>query len=545
MKRKKRNYVADAAAYSERKLTVTKRFWGYIGFLAFVLVFTQILQSKATHLLLWFALLMPFALLAYILTAFGALRAYVVSGPATLEKLEEYTYELKLINEYIIPYPFAEAIVTLPQADSVRCRDRVMKFSMLPHASYVIKHGVKFRYRGAYELGIRCIYAYDLFRIFRVRIDINSTVDVTVTPRRCHIDDSNTDAVSDSADRTLRSPYTFDKLEVSDIRNYRPGDGLKSVHWKLSSKSEELVVKDYNTGVSKMTYIFCDMSARYPDEEPDEVTEFRKKAQKEHEAEEKEKEELKSSRRRKKLIKQNKKAVGSDAAKSDKADSSVDPQYDLWDEHRKDQMSAERPIKRREDTLLAYTDNKTNKYSETADSFTAQILKRSEYYEDMNEYCADGVVELTVAAVMRELRLGNFCCLVWFDKRAVEGAFGYILESYEDLEMVFQRFVTAPLAGKEDHVTMLSGMLADNQIIKRIFVTASLDPNAVKSFCSDAVFADANSYGSTEILFFEPFVRFALPTERRIYIGNCKEELAASGVRLTEYRSDDKGLHRV
>jgi electron transport complex protein RnfG len=59
-----------------------------------------------------------------------------------------------------------------------------------------------------------------------------------------------------------------DKLEVSDIRDYRNGDSLKSIHWKLSSKSETFIVKDYNTGTSNQTVVFCDLTPHFPDEPP-------------------------------------------------------------------------------------------------------------------------------------------------------------------------------------------------------------------------------------------------------------------------------------
>ena len=91
---------------------------------------------------------------------------------------------------------------------------------------------------------------------------------VYVLPRRTAIEETLALSVSDSAARTVHALTAVDRLEVSDIREYRAGDSLKSIHWKLSSKSEEFVVKDYNTGTSDQTVVFCDIAPHFPDREP-------------------------------------------------------------------------------------------------------------------------------------------------------------------------------------------------------------------------------------------------------------------------------------
>ena len=62
----------------------------------------------------------------------------------------------------------------LPQSNAVRCSERTAKISMSPRESYNIKNTVRFRFRGTYEIGVRCFYVYDLFRILCLRIDVNN-----------------------------------------------------------------------------------------------------------------------------------------------------------------------------------------------------------------------------------------------------------------------------------------------------------------------------------------------------------------------------------
>ena len=51
--------------------------------------------------------------------------------------------------------------------------------------------------------------------------------------------------------------------EYGDIRQYRPGDGIKNIHWKLSTKTEELQVRKYASDNGRGTAIFCDFGGQY------------------------------------------------------------------------------------------------------------------------------------------------------------------------------------------------------------------------------------------------------------------------------------------
>ena len=97
-----------------------------------------------------------------------------------------------------------------------------------------------------------------------MRVDINNFSNVTVYPRKLEFEKDTQSAVSDVPSPTVRVLDSRDKSEISNIREYRMGDSLKTIHWKLSSKSEEWQVKDYNTNNDRHTYIFVDLAAPTP-----------------------------------------------------------------------------------------------------------------------------------------------------------------------------------------------------------------------------------------------------------------------------------------
>ncbi|MBQ3126489.1 MAG: DUF58 domain-containing protein [Clostridia bacterium] len=435
---------------------------GWVFLFAAALVFTQALRGPASAIFFTFVLMLPLFMLLYLLTARAALKVYLVADDMTTEKNVPFNYEFRIINEGPLPYPFADAYVRLPQENRVRCAERAMRMALSPLSTYHLHNRVFFAYRGTYEIGVSCIYVYDFFRLFGLRVDFDLYDTVYVTPRRLTTPDSEAAAASDAVESLQRSRSSYDRLEVSDVREYQLGDTLKSIHWKLTARADEPIVREYNAGQTQTVYIYCDLAAKFPSEAPPEEPKPKKKRKKKAEAE---------------------------AAEADD------------------------PLKRDPFALSCAAD-----------------------YEDMNEFAADGVVELAVAAVLRELRRGNRVVLLWYDDRAKQGAFAETLDSPEDFETIWKVFATAPLCAANDAVTRLPSILSEIQSAKQIFVTAHLDSNALADFCALPGVGDAQ--GSVELVFYNPQKRYANTEARRSFLDMCAARLAEAGVLYNE--SDER-----
>lgn len=403
----------------------------WIALVAAALVFTQLLRSPASAILFVFLLLIPPAMLLYLLIARGALKLYRIADDMTVEKNLPFDYAFRLVNTSPLPYPFVDAYVRLPLKNGVRCAERVMRAPLVPLGSTPVYGRVAFPYRGTYEIGVDCIYVYDLFRLFGMRITYDLYAIAYVTPRRRNAEGSDADLADDAAESDRRRINSHDRLEISGVREYRSGDSLKSIHWKLSSRTDEPVVREYNAGRTRTTYIYCDLAAHFPLLPP--------------------------------------------AAPSDG------------------------PF----------------------------ALAAPEYHEDMNELAADGVVELAIAAVLRELNLGNHVVLAWYDRRSPNGTFVEHLDSPAAFDRIWNRFASSPLCSPEYAVTRLAALRTETVPAKQIFVTAYLSSEMLSSLTNSP--AD-----TTELLFYNPSARYADPRVRRAFLDQCAEQLAGAGVGYVE-----------
>ena len=103
---------------------------------------------------------------------------------------------------------------------------------------------------------------YDFLKVWHYKKKLARNFEVTVIPESKLIDASvnlNTN-VSFESDRFSKDKPGDDPSEVFKIRDYQGGDKLNRIHWKLSSKLDNLLVKDYSLPVDYSIVILLEIS---------------------------------------------------------------------------------------------------------------------------------------------------------------------------------------------------------------------------------------------------------------------------------------------
>lgn len=90
------------------------------------------------------------------------------------------------------------------------------------------------------------IWLQDIFHLFHIKIEPFAKKSTTVYPKRMHI-------VTEISQKTVGTPKNegvmqnrkgHDPSEMYNIREYVPGDDVRSIHWKLSSKVDSLILRE-------------------------------------------------------------------------------------------------------------------------------------------------------------------------------------------------------------------------------------------------------------------------------------------------------------
>lgn len=246
-----------------RLIGIGPGFIGYAVFFLFALIFTQALKSPISAMLMAFAITWLFVTVIYLIVMFSSIDSFIEHKGTDVYKLTETDFMVRLVNHSILPAPFLEADLRIPEKTSLRCVRKRVKVAMHPSGDYTINRKVCFGYRGTYDVGVDTVTVYDFFRIFRVNIRMYNYRSIYVMPRRFALKKRPVAAISDSQTEVQKNIFGVERSDVAEIRAYLPGDQMKNIHWKLSSKTEELQVKHYTMNSGKTVYLFCDMKAHF------------------------------------------------------------------------------------------------------------------------------------------------------------------------------------------------------------------------------------------------------------------------------------------
>lgn len=98
------------------------------------------------------------------------------------------------------------------------------------------------------ETSIECenIWIFDLFKLFHVRGKKPRDARTVIYPEnidiRIELNRNMTGAPQEEG--VIQNRKGNDPSEIFDIREYVPGDDIRSIHWKLSCKTDELILKE-------------------------------------------------------------------------------------------------------------------------------------------------------------------------------------------------------------------------------------------------------------------------------------------------------------
>lgn len=134
-------------------------------------------------------------------------------------------------------------------------------YSLLPGISE--KHMVELpcRYRGRYDVGIDKIEVRDLLGLISFNRPIPEPHYVIVYPSVIPLSHFRTAEAHIEVETALgQNNRNSSNSVVSDIREYRYGDSMRKIHWKLSSKANRLMVKNYEGASEASVTVLIDLT---------------------------------------------------------------------------------------------------------------------------------------------------------------------------------------------------------------------------------------------------------------------------------------------
>ena len=109
-----------------------------------------------------------------------------------------------------------------------------------------VKIPVLTEYSGMLIFDAKALEYRDFLDIFSITVPFKAYIEIPVLPRETLLkEEPMLKKMTVESDESVESAEGELTRDVRLVREYRPGDRLKDVHWKLSAKGDDILVKEY------------------------------------------------------------------------------------------------------------------------------------------------------------------------------------------------------------------------------------------------------------------------------------------------------------
>ena len=173
----------------------------------------------------------------------------------TVRRGDDVVLSLRVRHRGLIPV----APLLLELSDPVGNRDRDVRLKNMPHRLQSMRLPIHASHVGCFSVGLRSCTVEDLLGLVQRRIILRQTsFELVVLPQTFEVEPLKL-APGDPGSE-LMSRATEDLNAPSDIRSYQPGDAMKKIHWKLSMRKRELVVRKFDEPILQDVLVLMDCS---------------------------------------------------------------------------------------------------------------------------------------------------------------------------------------------------------------------------------------------------------------------------------------------
>ena len=241
---------------------MAKRILIYLTIVFFSICFFILYIDLFSLIILVIAIAYPFAMLALLVIVRKNTNVNLISKNIVSAKGSDIDIKVTIDNKSHFPIP--NAILNIEYKSTFE--NITDKLTAIIPIQARNQQEVNFRlsskYCGKVEIGLNNITIMDYLKLFSIKIiPVQPVVSIIVTPD-CHpIDACLSNSISENQENDVFSKTRGgdDPSEVFNINEYREGDKINRIHWKLSAKANSPMVKEYSHPITNSTLIIFDL----------------------------------------------------------------------------------------------------------------------------------------------------------------------------------------------------------------------------------------------------------------------------------------------
>lgn len=243
-----------------KKVRVIWAFW--IILMVSAVIFTD---NLAIPIIAVLSIILPVIGMLLAACSAGGLTA-TVQGAVSVPKGGTISCSLDVTNNGRWSCARGKAVLDVQNIFTGEREERVFNFSVTGKKIKHIVTEIPAKTCGMVKVQLKSLESHDFIGAYNRAVPIDGTAQTLVIPATYSIEmELGTGSQMDiDSDEYSQLKSGFDPSETFALREYRTGDNLKNIHWKLSEKLDELIVRELGLPINNTVLILLDTS--YVDE---------------------------------------------------------------------------------------------------------------------------------------------------------------------------------------------------------------------------------------------------------------------------------------
>ncbi|MBD3107394.1 DUF58 domain-containing protein [Bacillus sp. AGMB 02131] len=230
-----------------------------ISWFLFVLLFYLFIDSYFSL----FLLTISFIILFYLVFSTKMYRKNVqfdIVAPKMMNKNERGECYIEAKNHTIWPISKVKCTVEIHHLLTGEVKKQDVFFSLNSKTTERIYLQIENQYCGTVKLCMEKATCYDFLSVFSTTIDLKVNTSICMLPEIFEIDMLLLEEKSTQMSTSMLASNQAgaNSQELISIKEYIPGDNVKQIHWKLSSKLGDLYVKELSNPVDEAIFVFLE-----------------------------------------------------------------------------------------------------------------------------------------------------------------------------------------------------------------------------------------------------------------------------------------------
>ena len=198
----------------------------------------------------------------------------IVVNPAQ-EKGQDTKGQITVKNLCWLPKPRLDLTLFCRNLRTGENTESKLEISLLPKHKQTVDFSFDCPHCGKIQIEVSDISVSDLFGLFSRNLQNDCKAEFTVLPQLFEPSISLEHSDMAMPDSDTYSPYKpgSDPGETFAIREYVPGDAIRQIHWKLSEKTDKLMVREFGLPVVNEVALLLETAGSITGSETDAITE--------------------------------------------------------------------------------------------------------------------------------------------------------------------------------------------------------------------------------------------------------------------------------